>query len=63
MLYEEMTYQVKQTPDGKHWIVVDETGFIANDEEHSTKKKAEIHKRNIEAFFVKQPTNGIDRHR
>jgi hypothetical protein len=45
-----MPYQVKQTPDGNHWIVVDETGFIANGEEHSTKKKAEIHKRNIEAF-------------
>jgi hypothetical protein len=47
-----MPYQVKQTPDGKHWIVVDEKGFIANSCKHKTKEQAEIHLRNIEAFFV-----------
>jgi hypothetical protein len=60
-----MPYKVKQTPDGKHWIVVDETGFIANNCKHKTPEEAERHKANIEAHCgkIKQEEIRNDRRR
>jgi len=52
---KQAKYKVKKTLKG--WVVVDETGRIANDHTHKTLEEAETHCRNLNAFCG-FPTSG-----